>query len=134
MDAMAVADGYKPQLSPDEIEAHLGGCASCRSELAQMKAAMSLLDSQARRELEADAWDAVERRLDKPATQRAQTGWHVFIAMALMLAGYKVIELVAERDFGLAFKVVPVLIAVAAFVAIRENPFKINMELKLEGE
>ena len=134
MDAMGVADGYKSQLSPDEIEAHLSDCAGCRRELEQMKAVMSLLDSQARRELEADAWGAVERRLGERAPQRAQTGWRVFVAMALLLAGYKVIELVAERDFGLAFKIVPVLIAVAVFVAIRENPFKINIDLKLEGE
>jgi anti-sigma factor RsiW len=132
---MRIADGCKPRLSPGEIETHIADCASCRDELAQMKAVMGLLDSQKRRELPANIWSAVERRLERGAPQKTtRATWQVFIALALLLAGYKFIELAAERDFGLAFKVVPLLIAVAVFLAIKENPFKINVELKLEGE
>jgi hypothetical protein len=42
--------------------------------------------------------------------------------------------MVPDRSPGWSFKLVPLLLAVAAFVYLRENPFKINAELRLEGE
>jgi hypothetical protein len=42
--------------------------------------------------------------------------------------------MVPDRDFGFLFKLLPVLLVIAAFSYLRENPFKINTELRLEGE
>jgi anti-sigma factor RsiW len=131
--AMAMADGYTPELPVDEIEMHLATCADCRSEVERMKAVMSLLDAQKRRELPVNLWNRVERRLDE-VSKSPERGWRAFLIAALLLLGYKVVELASERDLGLAFKIVPVLIAVAVFAYLKENPFKINMELKTEGE
>jgi len=32
------------------------------------------------------------------------------------------------------FKLLPIILVVAAFIYLRENPFKVNAELRFEGE
>ena len=54
--------------------------------------------------------------------------------LGVLLFGYRIVELIPDRDFGLLFKLVPVLFVIATFSYLRENPFKINSDLKLEGE
>jgi hypothetical protein len=56
------------------------------------------------------------------------------VFLGVLLLGYRLAEMIPDRDFGLVFKLVPVLLVIAAFSYLRENPFKINTELRLEGE
>jgi hypothetical protein len=49
------------------------------------------------------------------------------------LVGYKLVEMIPDRGFGLLFKLVPIIFVVAAFGYLKVNPFKINTELTLEG-
>jgi len=42
--------------------------------------------------------------------------------------------MIPDRDFGLLFKLLPVVLVIAAFTYLKENPFKIHSELSLEGE
>lgn len=126
--AMALADGHSPELNVGEIETHLAGCDDCRADVERIRAVMRLLDAQKRRELPVNLWERIERRLEEtrpPSWPRR----HGFLIATLLLLGYKVIELAAAPNLGLVFKIVPVLIAVAAFAYLKENPFKINMEL-----
>src|SRR6266850_5137691 len=134
MASMAIADGYQCELSSDQIEAHLASCADCRREVGQLRALSSLLDAQERRQRTENVWQRVEPRLTdaSPAPINSQT-WHPFILLGGLLLGYRIVEMVPDRDFGFIFKLVPVLLVIAAFSYLRENPFKINSELKLEG-
>jgi hypothetical protein len=54
--------------------------------------------------------------------------------LGALLLGYRLLELLPDRDFSFLFKFVPVLLVIAAFGYLKENPFKINAELSLEGE
>jgi hypothetical protein len=56
------------------------------------------------------------------------------LLLGVLLVGYRIVEMVPERDFGFMFKLVPLLFVIAAFRYLRENPFKIDSELRLEGE
>lgn len=131
--AMALADGITPEMPVDEIKKHLAGCSECHSEVERMQAIMSLLDSQERREFPVNFWGEIERRLDEAGNQ-SRRGWRAFFLAALFLLASKIVELAPERDYGLAIKIVPLLIAIAVFAYLKENPFKIKMDLKLEGE
>jgi hypothetical protein len=51
----------------------------------------------------------------------------------LLLLGYRLVEMIPDRHLGLLFKLVPILLVIAAFSYLRENPFKINSQLTLEG-
>ena len=133
--AMARADGVQPPLSVAEIEGHLAHCADCRREVEQLEALSGLLDSRARSARPVDLWAGIENCLRTPAAARESfPGSSAFILLGLSLIAYRLAELIPDRSPGWSFKLVPVLLAVAAFAYLRENPFKINAELRLEGE
>lgn len=135
MAAMAIADGYQPELSSDQIQAHLASCADCFRELEQLRPLSSLLDRQERRQEAENLWERVAKRL--PAASLAQgisQRWRPFVVLGVLLLGYRAVEMIPDRHFGVLFKLVPVLFVIALFTYIRENPFKINSKLRLEGE
>ena len=135
MAAMAMADGYVSELSSDQIEAHLADCSDCRREVGQLRALSSLLDVQERRQRTENVWKLVERRLpDAASAHSTSQAWQPFLLLGMLLLGYRIVELIPDRDFGLLFKLVPVLLVIAAFIYLKENPFRINPELRLEGE
>ena len=140
MAAMAILDGYQPKWSSAEIEAHLEHCADCRQEVEQLRALSTMLDAQARRHQTADVWKHVEPELSADrlpkaaAARRVSASWGPLTLLGVLLIGYRVIEMVPDRSLGFVFKLVPVLLVMVAFVYLRENPFKINAELRLEGE
>jgi predicted anti-sigma-YlaC factor YlaD len=135
MAAMATTDGYQSALSPDEIKTHIENCPDCRQEFAQLRALSSLLDTQKRRQQVANTWTGIEARLPAlPAEQSASPQWRTFLLLGVLLVGYRLVEMLPDRDLAWFFKLLPVILVVAAFVYLRENPFKINAELRLEGE
>jgi len=136
MAAMARADSAQTAaLPPAEIEAHLARCAHCRREMAQLEAVSTLLDAQERSLHSENLWAEIENRLPAPAVAREKLPVsHPLILLGLSLVAYRLVELFPDRSPGWWFKLVPLLLAVAAFVYLRENPFKINAELRLEGE
>ena len=136
--AMAVADGDKPLLTADQVNAHLANCADCRQEVEQLNSLAKLLDGQKRRELSPDMWSSIKERLGSstaatPTTARGHKS-QPFLLLGLVLVIFKLVEMVPERDLGLLFKLVPLLFVIAVFSYLKENPFKINLELKLEGD
>lgn len=135
MSAMAQADGYVSELSSQQIEEHLASCSDCRREVGQLRALASLLDAQKRRQRTEDIWQRVERCLPDavPARRTSQT-WYPFLLLGGLLLGYRIVEMIPDRDLGFLFKLVPTLFVIAAFSYLRENPFKINSDLSLEGE
>jgi hypothetical protein len=76
-------------------------------------------------------WSGIEKQIDaKPASQ---IGWQPFALLGVVLVGYKLLEMLPTRDFGPAFRLVPIVFIVLLFIFIKENPFKINAELMPEG-
>jgi predicted anti-sigma-YlaC factor YlaD len=135
MAAMAMADGYQSELSSSQIEAHLVSCAGCRREVGQLRELSTLLDAQQRRQRTESVWNRVEGRLsDASSARSASRPWRLFMLLGMLLLGYRILEMVPDRDFGFLFKLVPVLLVIAAFGYLKENPFKIESELRLEGE
>ena len=133
--AMAMADGYQSELSSRQIEAHLASCAGCRREVGQLRELSTLLDAQQRRQRIENVWNRVEGRLSDASSARSTSrAWHLFMLLGVLLLGYRIVEMVPDRDFGFLFKLVPVLLVIAAFGYLKENPFKIESELRLEGE
>jgi hypothetical protein len=134
MAAMAVADGYDSELSPDRIKAHLAGCADCRREVEHLQALSSLLEKQKRRPRTEIFWRRIEPRLPNASPgQRTSAVLFPFILLGGLLLGYRLVQLIPDRHFGFLFKLVPILFVIAAFSYLRENPFKINSQLTLEG-
>jgi len=130
--AMAVADGEKPLIPVAELELHLMQCDHCRSEVEQLKAVMDLLSAQRRRERTESVWGQVAEKLSQEDEVRtASDHWPWFLLLGLAFAAYRSAVVASDWEPGAWFKLVPVLLAVAVFVLLRENPFKVNPELQV---
>ena len=132
--ALALADGEKPLLQVSEIEAHRMSCADCRLEIDSLGAIVRLLDSQKRHRTQEDVWPSIERRLNSDIRRRAHFGSRWLLLIGLVLVAYKIILMVPDRDMGIWFRLIPILLVITVFTYLRENPFRINCELKFEGE
>ena len=132
---MASLDGREVELTPEIIDRHLATCARCREEAEQLKALNQLLDAHERREPAVDIWPMVRAGITAQRSQDTTSSKSLpFMVLSLLLLGYMLLELIPRVDLGMLFKVVPVLIVIAVFVYVKENPLKINVQLRLEGE
>lgn len=125
---MARLDGEDTEISAERATLHLAGCAGCRQEFEQMQITDNLLKRQSRREQDADLWSAIEPQLKA----KKQTNRQPFVFLGIFLVAYKLLEMLPEDEFGLWFKIVPLVFVIALFGFLKENPFKINTELILE--
>lgn len=131
MSVMALADGELAPLPPAQVEAHLASCASCRREAEEFQLLARLLTAQQRSAHTENIWPRIAPQLAAvPRRQRAS--WRAFVLLGLALLGWRSFELLAPHDFGLWFGLVPVAIAIVAFVYLKENPFRINTALQVE--
>lgn len=131
MAAMAVSDGEETGLPIAEIKEHIAGCESCGLETAQMELLAQTFANYERREMNADLWPAVSDGIIRSEIARL-SGKGVLAVVAVLLVAYKLIELVPYETPGHFLKIAPVIMAVALFIFLKENPFKINTELTME--
>ena len=129
MAKMAEADGERPELSQEDLEAHLSACENCQAEVARIRNVDVVLQRSSRADTAVDLWPVVSRSLDQ---RNVQITWQPFVVALILLLGYKLVEIVPDEDPGMALKLVPLVIFAALMIFIRENPFKINSELVLE--
>jgi len=133
--AMVLLDGEAPQLSESEINKHIESCTDCRLELEQQKQAVSLLAGRSRRVVAEDVWPQIEPLIEATRSGRRRPGTvGPFIILCLFLVTHKIIEVLPAITAGLAIKLTPVGVIVLFFCLLRENPFKINQNLRLEGD
>ena len=130
MAQMTVADGQQPAFSKEQLAAHMTNCVNCQNELQQLLALDRVLTSHTFAETHIDLWPAIENRIAQ--SSNSVLGWQPFALIGLLLIIYKLLEMVPERDPGIALKLVPLIIVTLLFVLIKENPFRINTELVLE--
>ena len=131
---MAEMDGETPILSPEQTARHVTGCERCRAEIERQKAAVNLLQRQKRQPPSTiDLWLEVEKRIrDQPISEPVRARYFFFLLGAILVV-YKLFEMIPAQDWGFWFKLAPLVFVAALFYFFRENPFKINTELKLEG-
>lgn len=131
---MAEMEGETPLLSPEQTARHVTSCERCQAEIERQKAAVDLLQRQKRQTAGAiDLWSEVEKRIrDKPASGSVRARYFFFLLGAVLVL-YKLLEMIPAQDLGFWFKFAPLGFVAALFYFLRENPFKINTELKLEG-
>src|ERR1700694_3082167 len=86
--AMASAEGYQSEASPEQIEAHLADCPDCRHELNLTRKLTSLFDKQKRQQRSEHIWTGIEGRLPEAAfPQKASPTGSPFLLLCLFLLG-----------------------------------------------
>jgi predicted anti-sigma-YlaC factor YlaD len=129
---LALLDGEKTELSAAQIDAHLAACENCRREVENLENTALLLKRRQRQAPDADLWPAVAKRIGAPPASGLTVKRQPFVLLGVFLVVYKLLEMIPERDFGWALKIVPFVLVIALFGFLKENPFKINTELILE--
>lgn len=129
---LALHEGEETEVSSEQATAHLAECESCRQEIEQLRNTVNLFKGQQRREQDADLWFEIEKRLDAQTSTASPVKWQPFLILVAGLVAYKLFEMLPERELGLSLKLAPLILVVALFVFLKENPFKINTELALE--
>lgn len=133
---LAIMDGEPLESTSERAMTHLAECENCRRETEQIRQLGALFAAQERLEQTADLWDSIAVRLPPQREHAASqpTRWQPFLwAIGLLVLG-KLLELLPARDWGGWLKLLPLLIVLALFSWLKENPFKINTELTWEGE
>ena len=133
LSVMAEMDGETPLLSTEQTAQHLSQCEQCQTEINRQKETFNLFQGQKRLASETDLWFEIESRIsDTPISEPIRTRYF-FLLLGVILVVYKLLEMIPAQDFGFLFKFVPLIFIAALFYFLKENPFKINTELKLEG-
>ena len=122
--AMAWVDGEKPAVSSAAIEAHLATCGECRRETDALRELDRMWEGLRRSEDHVDLWPTIHERLGHPRRR-----W--LSMLVVLLATFKLADLVTETSLALWVQVVPLLMAAAVFAALRQNPFRIQTDLNL---
>ncbi len=130
MALMARLDSEPSELSGEQIDLHITSCANCRQEAGALTGTDAMLKMHSRRSEDADVWQAVKMQIGDQ--EAARFGWQPFALLGMLLVIYRLFEMLPERDPGLAFKLVPLVLVAAVFLIIKENPFRINAELTLD--
>ena len=133
--AMAALDGETPPLSEHEIHEHLATCAACRVEVEQLQRAIAPLNRQKPRLFTEDVWPGVEAALRKqtaPAQPRREA--YAFGVLGLFLLACKVLGVLPEFGGNFLPRVLPLVAAIVLFGVLKQNPFHITGNLKLEGD
>jgi len=126
--AMAIAEGQAPEIPVPLVREHLNQCPACRDAVTAMSSTLAILARRTRRRHPADLWPAIQRNV---APRSA--AWP-YVVLAMLLAVYKLIELVPDRQWSIAIQIIPVLIAFGLFRILKQSPFQIATELRLGGE
>jgi predicted anti-sigma-YlaC factor YlaD len=132
--AMALADGEEGQLRTEEIETHLFNCERCREEIGQLLSTNTLFSSQKRLRSETDLWPLINERIQATAGSERPFRWRVLLLFGIPLFAYKILLVTVQATPSLWSRLVPIVLVIGVFSYLRANPFKINSELRLEGE
>jgi len=133
--AMASRDGESPPLSEQEVSKHLESCADCRLEIDQQRQAMALLDGRSRRVFAQDVWPEIATAMEATKARPKQPASVApFVVLCLFLLTHKIIEVLPSVTAGVMIKLAPVAVLVLFFSLLKQNPFHINENLKLQGD
>lgn len=130
MGIMARIDSEVSVVSDEQIGFHLDACGACRNQVEQLKTTDQILKRQERLEQDADLWPAIQKQI--VGNRHSKMSWQPFLLVSLLLVAYKLFEMLSQEAPDFALKLLPLTIAIGLFVAIKENPFRVNPELILE--
>lgn len=135
MEWSAASDGHRGSLDPAQLEGHLVQCGDCRREVEGLGGLMRLLDSQQRRASTDQLWSGIEARLPaQTSTSRVSRDLRLVVPTAAVMIAYKLFEQFTLGNIGLKMKLLPLLLVIALFALLRENPFRLNTNLQAKGE
>jgi hypothetical protein len=126
--AMALADGEQPALPRAVIEGHTAECTACRKEIQALGELNPHWEAQARKVYTASLWRSVEKRI---TDQRRYRWVPLFVGLLLI---FRATEFIPEQRLNLCVQLVPLFVAAAVFMLMKQNPFQIKTDFRSHEE
>ncbi len=135
LSAMAARDGEAPPISPTEVAEHMRECADCREEMGQMQNLMNVLDLQRRWRYAEDLRPRVYAELERSRGAKTTYGeLYPLRILVVLLAVCKAVSVAPGFELSVVLRFVPLVLAASTFLWLRVNPFRINPQMRLQGE
>jgi predicted anti-sigma-YlaC factor YlaD len=125
MAAMAHLDGERASLTPDEVGAHLAGCAECRAAVAALAALQPPMNNFEYESLDVDVWPAVREGIASDAPQALPERRFV-LALGAALAVWRLAQLSIDLPAPVVNSVVPLALVVFVLWRAIGDPFAIQ--------
>jgi predicted anti-sigma-YlaC factor YlaD len=138
MAAMAHLDGERADLTSEDVDAHLAGCAECRAAVAALTTLQSQLnglDDESLDPLEVDVWPGVHSAITSDVAQ-AQPEPRFLLALASVLVLWRLAQLSIDLPAPVVNSVVPFALTVLVLWRVTGDPFAIQVtahQLQREG-
>jgi predicted anti-sigma-YlaC factor YlaD len=135
MAATALLDGERADLTSTEVEAHLAGCAECRTAVAALTTLQSRLNGFDYESLAVDVWPGVRNAITSGARQ-AQPERRFVLTLALVLVLWRLAQLSIDLPAPVVNSVVPLALTVLVVWRAAGDPFAIQVtahQLHREG-
>lgn len=135
MAAMAHLDGERADLTPEEVEAHVAGCAGCRAAVAALTTLQSRLNGLDDEVLNVEMWPGVRNAITAGAPP-AQPERRLVLALASVLILWRLAQLSIDLPAPVVNSVVPLALTVLVLWRVTGDPFAIQVtthQLQREG-
>lgn len=126
---MAEADGEKAPIHKQSVLSHLAICETCRATAEHLLMTDTILRLQVRETHEIDLWPAIRERIGKGRGERDH-----WLLVALGLVFLKLWESFLPEAPSRIYLIIPLILAAVIFVLMRENPFRISTDLRMEEQ
>ena len=136
MAAMARLDGEAAGLTSDEIDAHVTGCDTCHSALADLTTLYAKLDRVGYDQLNVDLWPMIHRRVapSTPPLMLRESG--AIVGLGVVLGAWRLAQLLLDLPAPVVNSVVPLVLIVVVLRRLTGDPFAIKVsshQLQREG-
>lgn len=134
LSAMAILDGQKPFIAENEINTHISSCNDCKTAIEQLQKAEELLEGKHRKTYEVNIVREVETALSTAKMSPGYSEYSVhFITLSLVLFILKIVGISPALTAAGIAKFLTILVVIAFFILIKQNPFTISPNIQTKG-
>jgi hypothetical protein len=127
MAALARLDGELAGLTSDEVDAHVAGCRSCQTALADLTTLHADLGRVDYERVDIDLWPALQGRVAAGRPHRAlREGWAI-AGLSAVLVTWRLAQLLFDLPTPVVNSVVPLVLTVVVLRWLTGDPFAIQL-------
>jgi predicted anti-sigma-YlaC factor YlaD len=127
---LARLDGERADVAPDQVDAHVAHCPSCRAAIAGLEAIHGDLARVDYERLDIDLWPILEPRVAAEAPTAASRELRGIVGLTAVLVAWRLAQLVLDLPAPVINSIVPLALIVLVLRRTTGDPFAIRRSLR----